>query len=236
MLKRDYYPLKKAAEILNCTEDDLIHLGAVDKLPIYMLTIRHTVDMHLYNYLEDVLVGDVVHVMDDKPLRLAPWCFQRLEEGLEKVEVDFYEVLVYDDAGRETGIEKRFDVRLGYFDEDVDFDSFDDNDGFDNREIPLIQNCTLIIMAEDLKRLQQPAPNLAESDRDKLLKQIGVLALLLAEKSNKFKVGDRPNASAIATDVQTIVDAGMFPGKKSTGTSEMRDSISQGLKLLKDTD
>ncbi|MEI6334295.1 MAG: hypothetical protein WCS87_07025 [Methylococcaceae bacterium] len=37
MVTPDYYPLKKAAEILNCSEDDLIHLGANGRLDIAVL-------------------------------------------------------------------------------------------------------------------------------------------------------------------------------------------------------
>jgi hypothetical protein len=37
MIQRDYYPISEAAEKLNCTVENLIHLGAVDKLDIYVL-------------------------------------------------------------------------------------------------------------------------------------------------------------------------------------------------------
>lgn len=40
MITPDYYPLKQAAEILDCSEDTLIHFGATGKLPIYVLTMN----------------------------------------------------------------------------------------------------------------------------------------------------------------------------------------------------
>jgi hypothetical protein len=73
---------------------------------------------------------------------------------------------------------------------------------------------------------------LKDFERNKYLKQIAVLALLLAEKSSKFKRGEKPNASQIANTVQDILDAGEFPGKSGTGTTELRGSIHKGLNLL----
>ncbi|WP_442498158.1 hypothetical protein [Methylobacter sp. sgz302048] len=84
-----------------------------------------------------------------------------------------------------------------------------------------------------LKESTEQLP-LTDNERDKLLKQIGLLALVLAEKSSRYKRGEKPNANQIATDVQSIIDATELPGKKGTGSSELRDSISQGLKLLRD--
>jgi hypothetical protein len=77
----------------------------------------------------------------------------------------------------------------------------------------------------------EPDTAIKDSEREKYLKQIAVLALLLAEKSNKYKRGEKPVASQIANDVQDIVDAGDFQSR-GTGTTELRESISKGLKLL----
>ena len=76
--------------------------------------------------------------------------------------------------------------------------------------------------------------DLTETERQKLLKQIGTLALLLAEKHSKYKKSENPNASQIAADVQLITDAFEFHGKKGTGSSEIRSSIAAGIKLLTD--
>ncbi|PPD29263.1 MAG: hypothetical protein CTY19_17695 [Methylomonas sp.] len=80
----------------------------------------------------------------------------------------------------------------------------------------------------------EPDTELKDFERNKYLKQIAALALLLAEKSNKYKKGDKPKALPIANDIQEIFDAGDFPGKSGTGTTELRDSISKGIKLLTD--
>jgi hypothetical protein len=77
---------------------------------------------------------------------------------------------------------------------------------------------------------------LTESKRDKLLKQIGVMALVLAEAKGKYKKGEKPNASQIAEAVQLVTDAFEFPGKIGTGSTEIRDSIRVGLKLLQEED
>ncbi len=69
-------------------------------------------------------------------------------------------------------------------------------------------------------------------ERNKYLKQIAALALVLAKQSNKYKNGNKPNASQIANAVQELLDAEDFQGKSGTGTTEIRDSISKGLNLL----
>jgi hypothetical protein len=74
--------------------------------------------------------------------------------------------------------------------------------------------------------------NLLESERDKLLKQIGVMALVLAEKSNKFEWVNAPNALQIANNAQEILEAGKFQDKKGTSSTEICNSICEGLKLL----
>jgi len=68
------------------------------------------------------------------------------------------------------------------------------------------------------------------------------MALVLAETKKNYKLGDKPNASNIAKAVQDIFDAGKeqgkfeFPGQTATGSTELRNSISAGLKLLQDDD
>lgn len=75
---------------------------------------------------------------------------------------------------------------------------------------------------------------LIDSELQKLLKQVGALALLLTDKSNKYKRGEKPSALAIANDVQLIFDAAEFEGKGGAGSSELRSSIAKGVKLLLD--
>ena len=90
--------------------------------------------------------------------------------------------------------------------------------------------------------IEKTPPTAKESESEKLLKQIGAIALVLAEKSNKYKRGNAPNALQIANEVQEILDAGLidnknlFKGKKGTGSTEIRNSISEGLKLLQSDD
>ena len=74
---------------------------------------------------------------------------------------------------------------------------------------------------------------LGDTERDKLLKHVAALSLLLMEKSNKYKLGEQPNANQIAKAVQAILDA--LPeenNRRGTGESNIRESISAGLKLL----
>lgn len=77
---------------------------------------------------------------------------------------------------------------------------------------------------------------LTDNERQKLHKQIAAIALVLAEKSKKYQKGTKPNALQIADAVQSILDAVDFPGKKGTGSTELRNSISEGIKLLSNDD
>ena len=73
---------------------------------------------------------------------------------------------------------------------------------------------------------------LPASERNNLLKQIGALSLLLSEKSNLYKKGNKPNALQIATAVGEIVDALPVANKAALGPSSIRESIGKGIELL----
>lgn len=70
------------------------------------------------------------------------------------------------------------------------------------------------------------------TERNKLLKQIGALSLALAEQSKKYKRGENPNGSQIATVAGEIVDALPVANLAGVGGSSIRESIRQGLELL----
>lgn len=73
---------------------------------------------------------------------------------------------------------------------------------------------------------------LADNERNNLLKQIGSLSLALAEKSNRYKRGDKPNVSQIADATIETLDA--LPDVKTggVGKSSFRESITAGIALL----
>jgi hypothetical protein len=79
---------------------------------------------------------------------------------------------------------------------------------------------------------QSSSEDLSETERTKLLKQIGLLALVLSEKSNIYKIGNRPNASQIAEGVKTLLDLLPDANRKGVLSSSIRDSIHDGLDLL----
>jgi hypothetical protein len=228
VIRRAYYPLEKAAEILSCTEAglscteaDLIHLGATGELSIYMLHDQFTIGLRRFNVYGWEPIGDETYFWQDKPLKVSQSCIKALESLTPGGVADIIIEYTPDDGETLDPNERfRFSLRNTL-----------------TGAVPTIQDCILVISADDLKRLQQPEPSLTESDRDKLLKQIGVMALVLAQKSNQYAIGDgKPNAKQIANAVQVIFDAADFPGKKGTGSTELRNSISAGIKLLKNDD
>jgi len=72
----------------------------------------------------------------------------------------------------------------------------------------------------------------SDTERERLLKQIAALSLLLAEKSNRYKLGDKPNKNQIAEAIQEIVDAIPDVNGRGTKKSNIRESIRVGLQLL----
>lgn len=76
-----------------------------------------------------------------------------------------------------------------------------------------------------------PTAALSESERTKLLKQIGGLSLLLAEKWTLYRRNGNPNADQIAKGVADAIEG--LPNHKGTGNSSLRASIKEGIDLLK---
>lgn len=69
---------------------------------------------------------------------------------------------------------------------------------------------------------------------DTQLRMIGALALLLAQKHNKYKKGDKPNQSQIAKGVAELFEhlQSENPNLSGMGQSNLRNSISEGLKKI----
>ncbi|WP_176043617.1 hypothetical protein [Burkholderia vietnamiensis] len=122
--------------------------------------------------------------------------------------------------------------------------SYDSGEFMDDYELPNIDD--LRIATSDIFTRIESATNEAPpargdtavplGDRAKttLLKQIAVLAALVAEKDGEYKLGDRPNVKRIADAVGELVDA--LPDVSAHGlkNSNIRQNISDGLKLLRE--
>ena len=88
---------------------------------------------------------------------------------------------------------------------------------------------------ESVNNATSPKPSgkdLSETECTEHLKQIGMLALVLAEAKNIYKIGDRPNANQIAEGVIKLLDALPDANRTWLLSSSIRGSISKGLKLL----
>lgn len=75
--------------------------------------------------------------------------------------------------------------------------------------------------------------DLSEPERDKLLRQIGGLAMALAEKHGTYRRGDVPNANQIAKTVDEIFELLPDASTFGAGDTSLRTSIAKGLKLLR---
>lgn len=163
MLKPDYYPLKKAAEILKCTEDEIIHLGACGKLPIYMLTKKFFVKLkHIDANGETVGKGS----MNGKLAKLAVYCLQEFEAGDKQARAIIEpQPDKRDNAGKPDKAGGAFHFPIYHkelFSPSEDMiraaqkAGIKDDEIFDLYQPPvLLQNCVLVILPDDLERLQQ---------------------------------------------------------------------------------
>jgi hypothetical protein len=120
----------------------------------------------------------------------------------------------------------------------------------DRRERPASENyypagglpadCNLVVRTGNLASFIQgvSAPSvettsaLSNRERDSLQKQIAALALALAERSNRYKNGERPNGNQIAEAVCEILEALPDARTHGVGKSALRASIRAGVDLL----
>ena len=87
------------------------------------------------------------------------------------------------------------------------------------------------ITTESPPSVEKEKPS-SKSDRENLLKQIAALSLAFAQKSEKYKKGNKPNASQIANSTIEVLDALPDANLRGVGNSSIRESIMSGLSLL----
>ena len=82
------------------------------------------------------------------------------------------------------------------------------------------------------KKVEAEVKPMSESERSRLLRQIGGMAMLIATKEKKYSHGTKPNANQIAESVKELLDA--FPDFHSHGLGDtnLRESIREGIELL----
>ncbi len=89
---------------------------------------------------------------------------------------------------------------------------------------------------DELRAKATNAPSGGESvtERENLLKMLGGMALLIAEKSGRYQRGDSPNASAIASAVAELIEH--LPSANNYGLSDrnIRSKLPEAIRLLVD--
>lgn len=74
--------------------------------------------------------------------------------------------------------------------------------------------------------------DLSEGKQSSLQKQVAALALVLAEKSAKYKNGDKPNANQIAEAVALMLNAMPDANTHGVSSASLRASIKAGITML----
>jgi len=82
-------------------------------------------------------------------------------------------------------------------------------------------------------RVNQMAEETGKRERETLLKQVGAMATLLAEKAALYRRGEKPNASQIADAVVDLVAEIPDVNCNGLGRSSIRASVTEGVDLLR---
>lgn len=248
---KSWYTLEEAAARLSrtlaqsITEHDVIQLASDGHIPVcWFLSNHHD------HYAQPVLVSCDYPRGDSTFIRAEPnydddgATFGRALSGQFKLPVDIYPpwgwwLLTFIGKGGESGT---FWDPIVIDTDDGNFWAFYDKSGSDFFHFPTKEEITIARAdIEDFELAcrspQQVSPTIEnsksfESERARLLKHVGMMALTLAEKSGKYKNGTKPNASQIATAVLEILEAIPDADKRGVGMSNLRASISEGLELL----
>ena len=177
MLEKEYYKLNEAASILECSSEDIIHLGANDKLPIFALAYGWWVELYYCDYSpysEYDPEERFLHVKEDfrtlgppfpvsGPVRLYTQTLKRYEASHSAAARRFVAPRIDD------GPEGIYEYRLCA-----------EGRGKPQRDVAL-STCVLVVTAKDLQALKDPQlinseRPLGKRERDTLLNVIAALA------------------------------------------------------------
>jgi len=110
--------------------------------------------------------------------------------------------------------------------------------GLPEDSVLVVRTQALRDFEETLRKSEEATNNTpayrTDTERTNLLKQIGALALALAEVSKKYKIGEKPNAKQIAEKIGDILGSLPDTDKRGMGDSSIRGSIQEGLALFKE--
>ncbi len=152
MIKRDYYKLKQAAEILECSEDDLIHYGARNKIKICVLRGDYHVVSQRVDLFDEQPIDDEHYQFDNEPLQLSRNSLIWLEEGSENAFAYIPTKTIWtENHGRP--LEKiKYHLKHRR-----------------HNETPKVQDLIMVIMADELERFQNLIHKKTASTPDKTI-------------------------------------------------------------------
>jgi hypothetical protein len=94
----------------------------------------------------------------------------------------------------------------------------------------------LLIASEDLLATIAP-PETPETmgtrERDTMLMQIGVLALVVAEHAGVYQLGDKPNVKRVSDTAKELVDRLPDANTRGLSSANFRTNIGKGISLVK---
>ncbi len=169
MIAREHYPLEKAAKILNCSVDDLIYLGSIGTLKVYILTGSFRLKAHsVYSCEFRKKYQDQTYEVfpHTRYAQLMPACLARIEAHQDTDVILERKPIFFDE-----------EQLIGYFHyslrrEDYFYPDFEmltewlrNGRNIDDITPPPVKvsECKMVVMANDLERYQQstiePAKN-----------------------------------------------------------------------------
>jgi hypothetical protein len=210
-MQREFYSLTKVAEMISCSVDDLIHLAGNGQIQLIVLPTGFN---GLLLDQDHIPVTGVMEVIEDR------YCF------VSQDTVSKYQ------AGRASGqlYEDRIDSMLT-----------NDNSGkywnIPKSEAIILSGSSLFMLAKNIEALVTESHLkenhvITQTEREKLLKQIGSLAILLSKNSNNLQINGKVNALQIAIATEEMLSFLPDANIKGLSKSSFRASITEGLELL----
>ncbi|WP_449412593.1 hypothetical protein [Pandoraea soli] len=98
--------------------------------------------------------------------------------------------------------------------------------------LPWAVEHNLIESKDSFAELPTADEPIGDRERGTLQKQIAALALVLAEKSNRYKRGQKPNVKQIADAIEDLLEALPDSNKNGLSSANIRANITAGIDLL----
>ncbi|PTQ76188.1 hypothetical protein C8R26_1211 [Nitrosomonas oligotropha] len=215
---KSFYSIADLANKWKCTPDEVLHQVGIGKLKASVKIYGDYVASRIIGKEDELSDQDCQNMLSDQPV----------EDGLYELADEYISHLIQD---------SKVIIDIAFCD--------NGKKAIQIQSGRLVKIDDLVVKMNEAKRFETEVTptmlaenQLSESERKKLLKIIGALAMLLADSKKLYKTGNKPNAKQISdsllnmfTELEKDNEDGLFE-KYGLASTNVRASISDGIKLL----